>query len=57
MMPDYFKAERQRLWVKFAIEINNLCNKWVTGHISDLESNFKSRSQNKPEKSLNEQLK
>jgi hypothetical protein len=29
-MPKYFKAERQRLCVKFAIEINNLCNKWVT---------------------------
>jgi hypothetical protein len=31
MMPNHFKAERQRLCVKFAIEINKLCNKCVSG--------------------------
>lgn len=30
MMPNHFKAERQSLCVKFAIEINKLCNNWVS---------------------------
>ena len=32
MMPKVFKAERLSLCVIFAIEINILCNKWVTEH-------------------------
>jgi len=34
MMPRVFKAERLSLCVNFAIEINNLCNLWVSRHNS-----------------------
>jgi len=30
MMPNPFKEEYMRLWVIFGIEINRLCNMWVS---------------------------
>ena len=36
MMPRVFKAERLSLCVNFAIEINNLCNLWVSKHNSKI---------------------